>query len=85
MLVLSTPCTAWSLLFTHLAGGDVYRHLARLPWNLVLQLVLLPLYLSRLTPTLVPLHLNVVAQAFALPSGKCVDAPPSTPRATTPQ
>jgi ACR3 family arsenite efflux pump ArsB len=44
----------------------VHRNLALLPWNLILQLVLLPLYLWGLTSTLVPVQLDLVAQTFAL-------------------
>jgi ACR3 family arsenite transporter len=66
VLALSTPCTDWYLILTQLAGGDVHRNLALLPWNLILQLVLLPLYLWGLTSTLVPVHLDVVAQTFAI-------------------
>jgi ACR3 family arsenite transporter len=66
VLALSTPCTDWYLIFTQLAGGDVHRNLALLPWNLMLQLVLLPLYLWGLTSTLVPVYLDAVAQTFAL-------------------
>lgn len=66
VLALSTPCTDWYLIFTQLAGGDVPRNLALLPWNLILQLVLLPLYLWGLTSTLVPVQLDVVTRTFAL-------------------
>jgi ACR3 family arsenite transporter len=66
VLALSTPCTDWYLIFTQLAGGDVPRNVALLPWNLLLQLVLLPLYLWGLTSTLVPVQLEVVAHAFAV-------------------
>ncbi|MDE4077732.1 arsenic resistance protein [Methanosphaera sp. Vir-13MRS] len=44
MLIL-TPCTDWYLLFTKMAKGDVPLSLSILPINLVLQLVLLPVYL----------------------------------------
>jgi arsenite transporter len=66
VLALSTPCTDWYLIFTQLAGGDVHRNVALLPWNLLLQLVLLPLYLWGLTSTPVPVQLDVVAHAFAV-------------------
>lgn len=44
MLIL-TPCTDWYLVFTKLAKGDVKLNLSILPINLVLQIVLLPVYL----------------------------------------
>ena len=45
LLVLLVPCTDWFLTFTHLAGGDTRRAIAITPVNLLVQLLLLPLYL----------------------------------------
>jgi arsenite transporter len=45
LLVLLVPCTDWFITFTHLAGGDTRRAIAVTPINLLLQLLLLPLYL----------------------------------------
>lgn len=44
MLIL-TPCTDWYLVFTKIAKGDVKLSLSILPINLVLQIILLPIYL----------------------------------------
>ena len=44
MLIL-TPCTDWYLVFTKMAKGDIKLSLSILPINLVLQIVLLPIYL----------------------------------------
>lgn len=66
VLVLVTPCTDWYLVFTALARGDVALNLALLPWNLVLQLALLPVYLFLFTQALIPLELSVVARSFLL-------------------
>ena len=44
MLIL-TPCTDWYLVFTKLANGDLTLSLSILPINLILQIILLPLYL----------------------------------------
>ena len=44
MLIL-TPCTDWYLVFTKLAKGDMPLSLSILPINLVLQIILLPIYL----------------------------------------
>lgn len=44
MLIL-TPCTDWYLVFTKLAKGDLKLSLSILPMNLILQIVLLPVYL----------------------------------------
>ncbi|WP_308574941.1 bile acid:sodium symporter [uncultured Methanosphaera sp.] len=44
MLIL-TPCTDWYLLFTKIAKGNLPLSLSILPANLILQLILLPVYL----------------------------------------
>ncbi|MBB5492436.1 arsenic resistance protein [Nocardiopsis metallicus] len=44
LLLLVTPCTDWYLVFTGLARGHMGVAAAVLPVNLVLQLVLLPVY-----------------------------------------
>lgn len=44
MLIL-TPCTDWYLVFTKMAKGDVKLSLSILPMNLILQIILLPIYL----------------------------------------
>lgn len=45
LLVLLVPCTDWYITFTHLGGGDARRAIAATPVNLLVQLLLLPLYL----------------------------------------
>ena len=44
MLIL-TPCTDWYLVFTKMAKGDMNLSLSILPINLILQIILLPVYL----------------------------------------
>ena len=44
MLIL-TPCTDWYLVFTKIAKGDLTLSLSILPMNLILQIILLPIYL----------------------------------------
>lgn len=44
-LVLLVPCTDWYITFAHLAGGDTGRAIAATPVNLLLQIILLPVYL----------------------------------------
>lgn len=46
LLVLLVPCTDWFITFSQLGGGDVPRAMAVTPLNLVLQLLLLPVYLA---------------------------------------
>lgn len=45
-MLLVTPCTDWYLVFTRLGGGNVALGLSILPLNLVLQVLLLPVYLA---------------------------------------
>ena len=44
MLIL-TPCTDWYLVFTKMAKGNLNLSFSILPINLILQIVLLPIYL----------------------------------------
>lgn len=77
-LVLLVPCTDWFITFTQLGGGNTPRAIAVTPINLLLQLVLLPLYLWLLmgegltgvvdVATLIPAVLIVaIPLALALP------------------
>ncbi|WP_109832465.1 arsenic resistance protein [Reichenbachiella versicolor] len=45
IIYMVAPCTDWYLGFTKLAGGDVELNSALLPFNLLLQILLLPVYL----------------------------------------
>lgn len=45
IMLLVTPCTDWYLVFTGLSKGNVELGMSILPLNLVLQIVLLPVYL----------------------------------------
>ncbi len=45
LLVLLVPCTDWFITFSQLGGGNVPRAITVTPINLILQLLLLPVYL----------------------------------------
>ncbi len=45
IMLLVTPCTDWYLVFTGMSKGNVELGLSILPLNLVLQIVLMPVYL----------------------------------------
>lgn len=45
IMLMVTPCTDWYLIFTQIAKGNVALSTAILPVNLILQVLLLPLYL----------------------------------------
>lgn len=44
ILYLVTPCIGWYLVFTELAKGDVELGVSLLFWNVLLQIVLMPIY-----------------------------------------
>jgi len=46
ILFLVTPCIGWYLIFTELAGGDTGLGVSLLGLNLILQVLLLPVYLA---------------------------------------
>lgn len=50
LLVLLVPCTDWFITFTQLGRGNTARAIAVTPLNLLLQLLLLPLYLWLMLP-----------------------------------
>lgn len=45
IMLMVTPCTDWYLIFTGIAKGNVALSTAILPLNLLLQIILLPVYL----------------------------------------
>ena len=49
-----TPCIGWYLIFIDFADGNVPWGVSLLPWNLVLQILLLPVYLWLLVGKIVP-------------------------------
>ncbi len=59
LLVLLVPCTDWFLTFTQLGHGDVSRAIAVTPINLLLQLLLLPVYLGLMANGAVPAALSL--------------------------
>ncbi|WP_114579306.1 arsenic resistance protein [Saliphagus sp. LR7] len=66
IMLLVTPCTDWYLIFTDVADGDVPLATSILPYNLVLQLVLLPVYLYAFAGALVELPLGLLIESIGL-------------------
>lgn len=60
IMLMVTPCTDWYLIFTGIADGNVPLATSLLPYNLVLQLILLPVYLYLLAGELVELPLGML-------------------------
>lgn len=46
IMLLATPCTDWYLVFTGMSRGNVELGMSILPLNLVLQILLMPVYLA---------------------------------------
>lgn len=66
ILYTLTPCIGWYLIFTDLAEGDVPWGVALLPWNITLQVALMPVYMYLLVGRVVPLDLATVAESVGL-------------------
>ena len=66
ILYLVTPCTDWFLLFTSMAKGDVPLGLALLPTNLILQIILIPVYLLLFASKLVSFQFSALIEAFLI-------------------
>ncbi|MGW5878968.1 arsenic resistance protein [Nocardiopsis terrae] len=66
LLLLVTPCTDWYLVFTGLARGHMGAAAAVLPVNLVLQLLLLPVYVLLLGGEAAMVDTGTLAEAVLL-------------------
>ena len=69
VMLLVTPCTDWYLVFTGTARGNVALAASLLPPNLVLQLVLLPIYVTALTGAAADIPLRDLAGSVAIVLG----------------
>ncbi len=59
-----TPCTDWYLVFTAIAGGHLALSTSLLPWNLFMQLFLMPIYLFLFAGTMVEIQPYIFLQSF---------------------
>ncbi|MFN4214424.1 arsenic resistance protein [Exiguobacterium sp.] len=66
IMLLVTPCTDWYLLFTGIAKGDVATSFSVLPLNLLLQLALLPIYVSVLTGASHSIPMSVLFESLVV-------------------
>jgi arsenite transporter len=57
ILYVVNPCTDWFLVFTGMAKGDVPLGLALLPINLIVQILLIPVFLLLFAGELIPIPL----------------------------
>jgi ACR3 family arsenite efflux pump ArsB len=66
IMLLVTPCTDWYLIFTGLANGNVALGASILPLNLILQIVLLPVYLSLFMGKTLALDPQTIARGIGI-------------------
>lgn len=69
VMLLVTPCTDWYLVFTGTARGNVELAASLLPPNLVLQLLLLPLFVTAFTGTAAGIPFGELAGSVAIVLG----------------
>ncbi len=66
ILYTLTPCIGWYLIFTDIAKGDVPWGIALLPWNITLQIILMPFYLYLLVGKVIPVELSTLIRSVVL-------------------
>ncbi len=66
ILYTLTPCIGWYLIFTDIAKGNVAWGIALLPWNVTLQVLLLPVYLYLLVGKVLPVDFGALASSVGL-------------------
>jgi len=80
ILYTLTPCIGWYLIFTDVAKGNVAWGIALLPWNVALQVLLLPLYLYLLVGKIIPIDLLALARSVGLSDSALRAVVRDTPR-----
>ena len=66
ILFLVTPCIGWYLVFTQMAGGDTELGISLLGVNIVLQVLLLPLYLVVFVGDAAPVPASTIVGSVAV-------------------
>ncbi len=66
IMLMVTPCTDWYLLFTGIARGNVPLSASILPMNLILQLILLPIYLLIFAGTIASINSTLLIESVVL-------------------
>jgi ACR3 family arsenite transporter len=60
ILYALTPCIGWYLIFTDITKGDVGWGVALLPWDLSLQIMLVPVYMYFLIGKIIPVDTGTI-------------------------
>lgn len=66
ILYTLTPCIGWYLIFIDLAKGEVAWGISLLPWNIILQIILMPLYLHFLIGEVIPVDFSALIRSVLL-------------------
>src|SRR5699024_5086740 len=66
IMLMVTPCTDWYLAFTGIAKGNVSLSTSVLPINLILQVVLLPIYLLLFAGTIETIPLSTLVESILI-------------------
>ncbi|WP_392454249.1 arsenic resistance protein [Chryseomicrobium aureum] len=66
IMLMVTPCTDWYLMFTSIAKGNVSLSTSVLPINLILQVLLLPVYLFIFAGTIQSVPISTIIESIVL-------------------
>ncbi len=66
IMLMVTPCTDWYLAFTRIAKGNVALSTSVLPINLILQVVLLPIYLLLFAGTIETIPISTLLESVLI-------------------
>src|SRR5699024_5908473 len=66
IMLMVTPCTDWYLAFTGIAKGNVALSTAILPLNLILQVLLLPIYLLLFAGIMETVKMSILFESILL-------------------
>src|SRR5690625_2645426 len=66
IMLMVTPCTDWYLAFTNIAKGNVALSTSVLPINLILQVVLLPVYLLIFAGTIESIPMSTLIESIVI-------------------
>src|SRR5690625_5286758 len=71
IMLMVTPCTDWYLAFTGIAKGSVALSTAILPMNLILKVLLLPIYLLLITGVMKMVGMSVLLKSIKIGRASC--------------
>ncbi|GLV63643.1 arsenic resistance protein [Bacillus mycoides] len=66
IMLMVTPCTDWYLIFTEIAKGNVALSTSILPVNLILQVLLLPIYLFLFAGVMKTVAVSVLVESIVI-------------------